>query len=321
MISDLPLVSVLMPLYNKEAYVEEAIKSVLNQTYPNIELIIVDDGSTDGSFTVAEKLISDKIHLFRQVNKGVSAARNLAFEYSKGDFIQYLDADDVLDKQKIEKQVDLLRGYSKTTLTIAKRFYFKKQTNDAWQLPTMPILEKNYDNMAAFLVDEIASSAFVHSWLIPRYMAEKFGKWDESMAIFEDRDFYLRLVLAATKIVYCPNAACYCRFPQGDHQSKRSRKSNFEPVLRYFSKFEENLIAQNGEYNNNVRLALACLHKKLLNITHDKKIIAELQLRSVRLGLVPNCGEKSTIKFLEKTIGIKITFWLVFIKSKYFDTL
>lgn len=318
---DFPLVSVLMPLYNKEAYVEEAIKSVLNQTYPNIELIIVDDGSTDGSDSIAKRFISDKVELIRQVNRGVSKARNVAFEHSKGDFIQFLDADDVLDSRKIAEQVNILRGQSDTMLVISKRYYFKRQIDNAWQLPTMPLLEKDYDDMPTFLIDEITSSAFVHSWLIPRTLIQKSGKWNESMSIFEDRDFYLRLVLAATKIIYCPNAVCYCRFPLEDHQLKRSKKSNFEPVLHYFSKFEENLIAQNGEYNHNARLALACLHKKLLNITHDKKIIDALQFRSVRLGLVPNCREKSVIKFLEKTIGIKITFWLVFIKSKYIDKL
>lgn len=317
---DLPLVSVLMPLFNKQAYVVEAITSVLHQTYPNIELIIIDDGSTDSSFEIAHQFVSDKVHVFKQENRGVSSARNVAFEKSKGDFIQYLDADDVLESRKIEEQVKILRGHNDTTLATAKRFYFKKQLVDAWQLNTMPILEKNYTDMSAFLIDEVSSSAFVHSWLIPRTLISKAGKWHEFMTIFEDRDFYLRLVLSAKTISYCPQAICYCRFPIDDHQLKRSKKSQFKTVLDYFSRFEHQLLSENQDLHRQSYSALACLYKKLLNITDDKKTIDELKNRSQRLGLVPDCGNSPFIQFCKKMIGVKNTFGLIYLKSKYIDT-
>lgn len=318
--SALPLVSILMPLNNKASYVAEAIESVLNQTYPNIELIIIDDGSTDGSFNIAKQFISDKVQLYKQVNKGVSAARNVAFEYSKGDLIQYLDADDVLDSRKIEEQVTILRGYSHSVLATAKRFYFQKEIAKIWQPNEILILEKNYDDMSAFLLDEAAaSSILVHSWLVPRDLIKNAGKWDESMTFFEDRDFYLRLVPLASEIIYCQKSICYYRLSNMKHHAKYFKVNEISAVLRYFSQFESYFFSQNKATVNASRLVLACLNKKLLIISNNKATIHELYRRSVKLGLAPDCSRNSFIRFSERLIGVKNTFWLVYLKAKYFN--
>ena len=316
----LPLVSVIMPLYNKEAYIAEAIQSVLNQTYSNIELIIIDDGSTDESFDIAKQFISHKVHLFKQLNNGVSSARNIAFEYSKGDYIQYLDADDILDSRKIEEQVNILREYPNSILTTAKRFYFQKEIEKIWQPSQIVALEKNYEDMSAFLLDEAASnSILVHSWLIPRDLIRNAGKWNESMTFFEDRDFYLRLVPLASEIIYCPNSICYYRLSNIKHQPKYFKVDEVSAVLRYFSRFESYFFSQNKAIVNSSRLVLACLNKKLLLISNDKATTYELYLRSIKLGLAPHCSRNSVIRFFEKIIGVKNTFWLVYLKTKYFD--
>jgi glycosyltransferase involved in cell wall biosynthesis len=98
------LVSVLIPVYNTEKYIEETINSVLNQTHANFELIVVDDGSTDSTALLVEKFckIDARVKLIRQKNQGVSAARNTGFNASKGDFIAYLDADDVWRSKNLE---------------------------------------------------------------------------------------------------------------------------------------------------------------------------------------------------------------------------
>lgn len=99
-----PPVSVIIPNYNYACYLREAIDSALNQTYRNIEIIVVDDGSQDNSAEVLESY-SDKIKFIQQQNQGVSAARNVGFQASSGDYIAFLDADDVWLPQKIEKQI------------------------------------------------------------------------------------------------------------------------------------------------------------------------------------------------------------------------
>jgi glycosyltransferase involved in cell wall biosynthesis len=108
--NDNPLVSILIPCFNNEQFVDEAIESALTQAYPNVEVIVVDDGSTDGSLEVIQSY-GDRIAWRTGLNRGACAARNAAFKLSKGEFIQFLDADDVLLPKKIEKQLpDLLSG-------------------------------------------------------------------------------------------------------------------------------------------------------------------------------------------------------------------
>lgn len=102
-----PLVSILIPCYNAEKWLAETLESALAQTWDNIEIIVVDDGSTDKSLAVAKQFEPDGVKVISQANKGASAARNRAFQESQGDFIQYLDADDLLVPDKIELQVKL----------------------------------------------------------------------------------------------------------------------------------------------------------------------------------------------------------------------
>lgn len=101
---DLPKVSVVIPNYNYEKYVARTINSVLAQTYPNLEIIVIDDGSKDNSLEVL-KSFGDKIKVVRQKNQGVSRARNYGVELSSGEYIAFLDADDLWLSDKIEKQL------------------------------------------------------------------------------------------------------------------------------------------------------------------------------------------------------------------------
>ena len=99
------MISVVIPLYNKEIIIEKSLNSVLSQDYSDFELIVVDDGSTDGSVAIVEKIFDNRIHLIRQKNSGPSKARNVGVQYAKGDWILFLDADD-------EMQPGALRCFS-----------------------------------------------------------------------------------------------------------------------------------------------------------------------------------------------------------------
>jgi len=99
------LVSVLVPSYNSEVYLQECLESALAQTYPNVEIIVVDDGSTDSSLEIAKRFEPRGVLVISQSNRGQAGALNTAFDASTGDYIQYLDADDMLDPRKIEIQV------------------------------------------------------------------------------------------------------------------------------------------------------------------------------------------------------------------------
>jgi glycosyltransferase involved in cell wall biosynthesis len=102
-----PLVSAIVPAYNAEAFLRETLCSILTQTYRNIEVLIVDDGSRDCTQAIAESFaaLDSRVKVFRQSNKGVAAARNLAIEHARGDYIAPIDADDIWFPEKIEKQI------------------------------------------------------------------------------------------------------------------------------------------------------------------------------------------------------------------------
>ena len=113
------LVSILIAAYNAELWLGTTLRSVLAQTWPNVEVVVVDDGSTDGTAAIAQQCVSDTVRLIRQENRGACAARNHAFVESRGAFIQYLDADDVLAADKIERQMEYLEREHEDTVAYA----------------------------------------------------------------------------------------------------------------------------------------------------------------------------------------------------------
>src|SRR5262245_3615788 len=117
------LVSILIPCFNAARFVAKTIESALDQTHKNIEIIVVDDGSTDNSAEVVANYGS--VQLLRQKNAGVTCARNVALRRSRGDFIQYLDADDLISPDKIERQLACLVGRNEDCVATAEwgRFY------------------------------------------------------------------------------------------------------------------------------------------------------------------------------------------------------
>ena len=106
---DSPLVSVIIPTYNGSRFIKESIQSVLDQTYPNIEIIVVDDGSTDNTPAIVKSIADPRIIHIRQANSGVSMARNHGIDISHGDYIAFLDHDDLWLPHKLEKQMPFFK--------------------------------------------------------------------------------------------------------------------------------------------------------------------------------------------------------------------
>jgi len=105
-----PLVSVCIPVYNREEYIENTVNSVLGQTFQNFEIIIIDDGSTDNSILIIKSIQDSRIKLFQNgVNKGVVYSRNRYLEEASGNFIAMLDSDDIWAPNKLEKQLDFFK--------------------------------------------------------------------------------------------------------------------------------------------------------------------------------------------------------------------
>jgi glycosyltransferase involved in cell wall biosynthesis len=219
----LPLVSVIIPCYNAEGWVAESVQSCLDQTYKPIEIVVVDDGSTDGSLQVLAGF-GDKIKLEIGPNQGGNHARNRGIELSRGDYIQFLDADDLLAPDKIERQMEVLNGREDCVIT-AKwgRFY---EFSDEVTISIEPIYADFTPIEWAVSVLEGKGMMPIHAWLTPRKIIERAGPWNEEVIINQDGEYFFRIVLASQRVLFCPDALCYYRSGlPGSVSRTRSEKS------------------------------------------------------------------------------------------------
>lgn len=217
------LVSIIIPCHNSEQWLAETIESALAQTWANKEIIVVDDGSTDNSLAIAKSFESPIVKVISQKNKGASAARNTALKEAKGDFIQYLDADDLLAPNKLELQLQLLKQDCHFDVVVAgewARFYHRPQ--EALFIPQFL-----WQNMSS--VDWLICAWCNHSmmpngsWLLPRRISEKAGFWNEDLSVNDDGEYFARVVLASERIRFCQGAKFYYR--SGNSSSLSGRKS------------------------------------------------------------------------------------------------
>lgn len=224
-----PRVSVLIPCHNAEAYVADTLQSVLGQTWPDIEVIVVDDGSTDGSASVVERFASQGVRLVRQPCRGASAARNRAFAESTGAFIQFIDADDLIDPDKIAVQMARLADRS-DCIASGQWGRFRGDPKDTVFRP-----EPTWEDLAPveWLVRarlDGQGMLFPALWLAPRAIVEAAGPWNEALSLGDDGEFFTRAVLASQSVLFCPEAHCRYRSVPGSLSSTRRYDSAFEVV-------------------------------------------------------------------------------------------
>jgi glycosyltransferase involved in cell wall biosynthesis len=248
-------VSIIIPLFNAEDFIADTIQSALEQTYQNIEIIIVDDGSTDNSYTIANRFESDKLKVYQQTNSGACVARNLAFDKSSGDYIQYLDADDLLAADKIEKQILLLSQHKPNTITsgIWGRFY-NDLSNVRWEQQK---INKNYPTPINWLIDSWNGLGMTaqHCWLTPRSLIEQAGPWNTALKLNQDGEFFSRVIMQASSIVFCEEAKVYYRSGNAGSVSQSNKsETKAASLLHSYRLYQQNVKAH---YNNiNIRKAL-----------------------------------------------------------------
>lgn len=219
-----PLVSILIPVYNANKYFVECLESVVNQTYENKEVIIVDDGSTDTSLSIANQYASKYkyISVYTQENMGASSARNKAFSHSTGEYIQYFDADDIMDKEKIVSQMSLLKEYGYNPYISSTCRWAKFDFNISNALFVDMKTYKDYDDTLKYL-EECWSNAqcmIGTAWLIHRKLNYKVGGWDLSLNVYDDYLFFAKIAYYSDKIIYAKKSVVYWRQDNIDSISK-----------------------------------------------------------------------------------------------------
>jgi glycosyltransferase involved in cell wall biosynthesis len=225
------LVSVIIPTYNRAPYIADAIHSVLAQTYPNVELIVADDGSTDDTAAVVSQF-GDSVTYLRMAHRGQPAAtRNSGLSKATGDFIAFLDSDDLFMRDKLALQISIFHGHPSVGLVYSNGYYFREDPNQ----PTGHLLDglptPSGDILAELLRGNlIVSPAMV---LITRRSLDSAGMFDERPEFFgvEDYDLWLRIA-AKVPVVYLPaQVAAIRRHSQGISQDVAAVRARTLKVL------------------------------------------------------------------------------------------
>ena len=191
----MPLISIVIPLYNKERFIKETLKSVLNQSIQDYEVIIVDDGSTDNSASIISDINDHRISIFSNSNNGVSHARNFGISKSNSDLIALIDGDDLWEANHLENLYKLHTSFPGCGLYATA--YYKKYFNGRKIKASYNGVSANHfgiinDYFSASINDSIAWSSAV---LVPKKTFTKIGMFDEQMRSGQDTDLWIRIAL------------------------------------------------------------------------------------------------------------------------------
>jgi len=208
-----PLVSILIPAFNAEEWIAETLRSALNQTWSRREIIVVDDGSTDQTLTIARQFEASGVIVVHQSSRGAAAARNHCYSLSHGEYIQWLDADDLLAPDKIERQMALaLQCRDKRTLLSSAWGSFMHRYYRAQFIPTALWRDLSpVDWLYRKLNDNLYMQTA--SWLVSRELAEAAGPWDTRLLSDDDGEYFCRVLAASTNVRFVSESKAYYRSP------------------------------------------------------------------------------------------------------------
>ncbi|MFC4636282.1 glycosyltransferase family 2 protein [Dokdonia ponticola] len=203
---NIPLVSIIIPAYNASAYIEKTIASVLAQTYAHIEVILIDDGSTDGTRDFFSSFEAQGIQCYHIKNSGASHARNIGLEKAKGEYIQFLDADDLLHQNKISRQITRMQE-EQALLCFSPWAKCKEEIdpNETYRFENLPyaLTRSGKELMMSFALYNWFMPVF--SWLTHRSLIDKAGVWNTTISNNDDGEFFSRILYHTEKVV-CEDA-------------------------------------------------------------------------------------------------------------------
>jgi glycosyltransferase involved in cell wall biosynthesis len=299
-------VSVIISAFNAEKHIAATLDSLLQQTYPNVEIIVVNDGSTDNTLSILESYKAKGVQFFSQENKGQDAALNLGYKYSKGEYVKFMDSDDLINPQMIELQ---LNAISNSTDYVAygewARFYHNNPSNanfkslDYWT---------NTEPLEFILARPEGVMLQCGIMLIPRHLIDKVGGWDERLILFNDTEFFNRIILASKGVKFVKGARLYYRSGMASSISAQNGRKYFESTLLAIDLIAHQLLKK--EDSIRVRTFIANLYQdryfQLYPLYPDLCIDYKNRLLEFPLSTLKPQGGK-LFNFLILFLGWKIT--------------
>lgn len=238
-----PFISIVIPLYNKESSILKTIQSVINQTYTYYELIVVNDGSTDNGTKIVEDYPDTRIGLINKENGGVCSARNRGIQEAKGEYIAFLDADDLWDIKYLEEQVRMIHDFPDAAMW-SINYAETRNGKIVRRVPTgLPEGYRGYVEHYFEMPDRVSDLFHPSSTIVKKEVFDKVGLFDERIKYAEDSDMWFRI-----NAVY--KTAFYDRYMVSYQLDAENRAMTRRRDLRYFlpyyvDKYKEPIYKQN----------------------------------------------------------------------------
>lgn len=226
-----PLVTVIIPTFNREKYIGETIQSVLDQTLNDFEIIIIDDGSTDGTKAVVCSFSDDRIHYIYQSNRGRSAARNHALNIARGRYITFLDSDDVYLPKKLQLQVDFLDTHPEFGMVYTSAYCMDEAGDLLNDTYIATVSGQIYKDIAFYVPVTIT----LPTVMVRREVFDKTGGFDEKMDRFEDTDMWRRIAREFL-VGAIPEFTCRLRTHTGNSLAGQDPAAISAAVMSYIDK-------------------------------------------------------------------------------------
>lgn len=308
-------ISVIIPVYNTETYVEEAVRSIMNQTLRDIEIIIINDGSTDNSLSIIEKLAREdsRIHYFSQANQGQSVARNIGIEKASGKYLYFMDSDDFLHEDALE-QCYLKSEELKTDFILFNAQVLNKENKFGISYDyKAPVLDetKVYSGreILSLLLDQktYRCSPCIH--FIRLETIQQFNISYFPGIIHEDELFSALLYLHSKRVAYINNVFFQRRYRENSVMTKRYSMRNMNSYLTVGDQLHR--FARNKDKNT------IDLTYRLLSYILDPNIYrANIFSFRERWGIFLHCVREGLVKYISLKTTIVLLFpWTIKIKS------
>lgn len=236
-----PRFSVIVPAFNAASTLGAAIRSILSQTQADLEVIVVDDGSTDATGAIVERITDPRVRLIAQSNNGPSAARNAGIKAARGAYLSFLDSDDLWLPRYLECAAAALQTISDAGFAYTDAYAFDALSGKVRRRTAMGRLQPPIpppDDREAFLLELLARNFIYNSTTIPRPVLEAVGGYDEHKTTAEDYDLWLRILTNGYRAVWFPGEHALYRLHAG--QETRNLMKMSEGVFAVYRDIDMN---------------------------------------------------------------------------------
>lgn len=272
-----PFFSIIIPLYNKEDYIEATLKSVLSQSFQDFEIIVVNDGSTDESLNIVKQIESDKVVMFSNENRGLSATRNFGIEKAKSNYVAFLDADDLWKKDYLETMFKLIKAYNGHSV-------FCTNVNLFYEYIKNHLQGKNFNLKYALVLNSFSDlleyTPGFSSIVIDKSVFKSVGGFNEAVNFGEEHDFFIRC-FAQYDLVFYTDSKVYYR--KGVSNQLTAPNKNFQRIIPDYNAYLTHPLNHDlKRYIDFIHYKLSILYKMELNTEMSDLYKKKIHLKNLR---------------------------------------